>query len=182
MSCTHTAAVSRQPTPARDGDENTEPGSDGTTTSNASAGSPPKRSGCASGSIIAAKSQNVHGHPWVSTSGSGAGPEPRSWSACTVTPSISTAHVRPPVHRRLVLAPVVPVAPVRDELAEVRAGHAVAPVVDPGGLVGPDRRCAGVRRAAARRSSVMWIRYGSTVTTNSLTLLDLTPLTAGVDS
>src|SRR5262249_46037287 len=36
-----------------------------------------------------AKSQNVHGHPCVRTSGNGAGPEPRSWRACTVTPSIS---------------------------------------------------------------------------------------------
>ena len=89
MSCTQMPAVSRHPTPGLAGDENTDPGSDGTITSNASAGSPSKRSGCASGSITFAKSQNVHGHPWVSTSGSGAGPEPRSWSACTVTPSIS---------------------------------------------------------------------------------------------
>ena len=73
-----------------DGDENTEPGSEGTTTSNASAGSPPKRSGCASGSIIVGEVPERPRPAVGEHERKRRGPEPRSCSACTVTPSIST--------------------------------------------------------------------------------------------
>ena len=49
------------------------------------------------------------------------------------------AHVRPLVHRCFVRAPVVPVIPVRDELAQVRAGNAIRPVIGPRCFVGPHR-------------------------------------------
>ena len=45
------------------GVENPNPGSDGTITSNASAGSPPYDAGSASGSITFDQCQNVHGQP-----------------------------------------------------------------------------------------------------------------------
>jgi hypothetical protein len=60
------------------------PGSDGTTTSKASAGSPPCAAGSASGPMTAWYSQNVHGQPWVKTIGIGGGPprtpRPRTWT------------------------------------------------------------------------------------------------------
>ena len=54
------------------GVEKPKPGSEGTTTSKASAGSPPNAAGSASGRITLCRSQKVHGHPCVSTMGSGA--------------------------------------------------------------------------------------------------------------
>ena len=83
-------AVSRHPMPGRAGDEKMDPGNDGTITSNPSAGSPPKRSGCASGSITLEKSQNVHGQPWVRISGVGFAPVPGRRMKWTGTPSTST--------------------------------------------------------------------------------------------
>ena len=47
----------------RVGVEKPNPGSDGTITSNASAGSPPYDAGSASGSITFDQCQNVHGQP-----------------------------------------------------------------------------------------------------------------------
>ena len=61
------------------GTEKPKPGSDGTTTSNASAGSPPNAAGSVSGPITLWKSQNVQGQPCDRISGTGAGPFPRSW-------------------------------------------------------------------------------------------------------
>ena len=77
ISRTQRAAVDRTVTPVRSsGVEKAYPGSDGTTTSNASAGSAPHEAGSANASMVSAKSQKVHGQPWVSTSGKGSGPAP----------------------------------------------------------------------------------------------------------
>lgn len=66
------------------------PGSDGTITSNASAGSPPDAPGSASGSITLDQCQNVHGQPWVRISGTGRGPRPGLRMKCTGTPATVT--------------------------------------------------------------------------------------------
>ena len=71
------------------GVEKPKPGSEGTTTSKASAGSPPWAAGSLSGPITLWKSQNVHGQPWVRISGSGSGPAPGARTKCTGTPSRS---------------------------------------------------------------------------------------------
>src|ERR1700734_1426563 len=63
------------------------PGSDGTMTSNASAGSPPNAAGSASGSITFDQCQNVHGQPGVRRSGRGWGPQPGLRMKCTGTPA-----------------------------------------------------------------------------------------------
>jgi hypothetical protein len=72
------------------GAENPKPGSDGTITSNASAGSPPYAAGSASRSITFDQCQNVHGQPWLRISGTGRGPTPGLRRKCTGTPSTST--------------------------------------------------------------------------------------------
>ena len=59
--------------------ENPKPGSDGTTTSKESAGSPPKRAGSASRGTTFIISRKEPGQPWVRTSGMGLGPVPRAW-------------------------------------------------------------------------------------------------------
>ena len=66
------------------------PGSDGTMTSNASAGSPPNAAGSASGSTTFDQCQNVHGQPWVRISGTGRGPRPDLRMKCTGTPATRT--------------------------------------------------------------------------------------------
>ena len=60
--------------PAGSGAENPKPGSDGMTTSNASAGSAPCATGSVSGPIKGRNSKNELAHPRVSTSGTGAAP------------------------------------------------------------------------------------------------------------
>src|SRR6516164_3424452 len=73
------SAVVHQFTPGRvTGVEKTYPGREGTTTSNASLGSPPNDSGSDNGRMTALKSQKVHGHPWLRINGNGLGPTPRS--------------------------------------------------------------------------------------------------------
>ena len=80
MRVLHSSAMAPGCMPVRrSGEEKPKPGSDGTTTSNASAGSPPYAAGSASGPMTLRKSQNVHGHPCVRISGIGAGPVPRTW-------------------------------------------------------------------------------------------------------
>ena len=59
------------------------PGSDGTTTSNASSVRPPYRSGSVRRGISSSISKTEPGHPWVTISGSGRGPRPRSWMKWT---------------------------------------------------------------------------------------------------
>ena len=72
------------------GDENPNPGSDGTTTSKASAGSPPWAAGSDRGPMTLWKSQNVQGQPCVRTIGIGAGPRPRSCRKWIGMPSMVT--------------------------------------------------------------------------------------------
>ena len=67
--------------------EKPKPGSEGATTSKASAGSPPKRSGWASGPMISRNSTTDPGQPWEMMSGVGAGPLPRSWMKWRSMPS-----------------------------------------------------------------------------------------------
>ena len=75
MSCAHACATrNRLPQPGwRTGVENPYPGSEGTTTWNASAGSPPCEPGSASGPITRRNSTGELGQPWVSSSGSAPG-------------------------------------------------------------------------------------------------------------
>jgi hypothetical protein len=73
--------VARTATPVFvNGPDNGYPGSAGTITSKASAGSPPYAPGSLSGPITWWKSQNVHGQPCVSTSGSAFGDGLRAWT------------------------------------------------------------------------------------------------------
>ena len=60
--------------------EKPKPGSDGAITSNASSSLPPKRSGCANGSMIPSNSEIEPGQPWLTSSGRGSGPLPFSWT------------------------------------------------------------------------------------------------------
>jgi hypothetical protein len=79
MSSTHIAAISTKPTPhVVSGDENAVPGNDGITRSNGmwSPASPPPMRRCAT----PRQSSNVHGHPWVSTSGTASGRVLRKWT------------------------------------------------------------------------------------------------------
>ena len=55
-------------------------------TSKASSMLPPKRSGCASGSMMFMNSTTEPGQPCVMSSGMGAGPLPFSWMKCISTP------------------------------------------------------------------------------------------------
>jgi hypothetical protein len=55
------------------GVEHPNPGTEGTITSNTSAGSPPWTPGSASRSMTLDQCQNVHGQPWVQISGTGSG-------------------------------------------------------------------------------------------------------------
>ena len=71
------------------GVENPKPGSDGTITSNASAGSPPEAAGSASASMTLDQCQNVHGQPWLRMSGTGSGPAPGLRMKWTGTPPTS---------------------------------------------------------------------------------------------
>ena len=85
---------SGQPMPARgSGVEKVKPGSEGTTTSKASAGSPPNAAGSASGRMTLWKSQKVQGQPWFNMIGSGFGPPgtplPGSWMKWIGTPSMT---------------------------------------------------------------------------------------------
>lgn len=67
--------------PGRDGGgEKPKPGSDGITTSNASAASPPNRLGWVNMGRICSNSRNDPGQPWIRTSGMGAVPSPRAWT------------------------------------------------------------------------------------------------------
>ncbi len=90
MSPTQRSAVRHQLIPVRSrGVESPKPGREGTTTSKASAGSPPWAAGSASGPITFSKSQKVQGQPWVRISGRGAGPTPSFFRKWIGTPSIS---------------------------------------------------------------------------------------------
>src|SRR5215472_5967038 len=72
------------------GVEKPKPGSEGTMTSNASAGSPPNAPGSASGSMTLDQCQKVHGQPCVKMRGMGLGPTPGLRMKCTGTPSTYT--------------------------------------------------------------------------------------------
>ena len=69
------------------GSENPYPGSEATTTWNASSARPPFAAGSASNCARLRCSVNELGQPWVSTIGSGCGPWPRTWTKCTRNPS-----------------------------------------------------------------------------------------------
>ncbi len=80
MSFTQSPEVRQKFTPGlRSGVEKPYPGKDGTTTSNASAGSPPYAPGSLSGPITFRYSQNVQGQPCERIRGLGFGPLPRTW-------------------------------------------------------------------------------------------------------
>ncbi len=72
------------------GEEKPKPGREGTTTSKASAGSPPKAVGSARGSTTLDQCQKVQGQPWVRMSGTGAGPVPGLRMKWTGTPFTRT--------------------------------------------------------------------------------------------
>ena len=98
MSVAQRSAVRWQFTPvAARGLDHPNPGSDGTTTSNASSGSPPDAPGSVRGPITSWNSQNVHGHPCVQTSGIGAGPLPRAWTKWIGMPSSVTRKLGNPL-------------------------------------------------------------------------------------
>lgn len=74
----HIMAISRELVPASDGaGEKPYRGKEGTTTWNASSGSPPCAPGSASNGMICSISMNDRGQPWVRMSGNGDGPLPR---------------------------------------------------------------------------------------------------------
>jgi hypothetical protein len=60
-------------------EENPKPGNDGTTTSNASSGDPPKLAGPLNGPTASINSKDEPGQPWVRISGNGFGPRPFTW-------------------------------------------------------------------------------------------------------
>ena len=76
------------PRPGRS--EKPKPGTDGTITSNASAGSPPCAPGSARSGISASISTKELGQPWVMSSGIGAGPGPAAAQVDQVEPMPST--------------------------------------------------------------------------------------------
>ena len=63
--------------------ENPKPGSEGATTWNASAASPPCRVGSVSGSITLWNSTIDPGQPWVISSGIASGCGERTWTKCS---------------------------------------------------------------------------------------------------
>jgi hypothetical protein len=69
--------------------EKPNPGTDGTITSKLSAGSAPWRPGSVSSGISSSISVKELGHPWVTRSGIGAGPRPRSRMKWMPSPSTS---------------------------------------------------------------------------------------------
>jgi len=72
---------------SRVGPEKAKPGSDGATTWNASAGSPPCERGSVSGPRMFRKSNTVLGHPWVMISGVASGSGERACRKWMVWPS-----------------------------------------------------------------------------------------------
>ena len=76
MSATQSSAVRTTSVPAAGSAEKPKPGIDGTTTSKASAATPPLASGSLSARTAGSISQNVPGQPWVITNGSGEAPRP----------------------------------------------------------------------------------------------------------
>ena len=70
------------------GPENAYPGTDGITTSNASAASPPCRVGSVSGPIRSRNSTDVEGQPWVRMIGSASGAGERTWKKWMFWPSM----------------------------------------------------------------------------------------------
>ncbi len=90
MSRAHMRATFPRWTPVwRVGPENAYPGSDGSTTSNASAASPPCATGSVSGPMTARNSTNEPGHPCVITIGLASGSGDRAWTKWIRSPSIS---------------------------------------------------------------------------------------------
>src|SRR5215469_3663600 len=87
--CHNSATCSWTRPPGGGGPEKPKPGREGSTTLNASRGSPPCAAGSVSSGSSARYSRNELGQPCVSTSGSGSGPVPGACTRCTVTPSIS---------------------------------------------------------------------------------------------
>ena len=73
------------PRPGRS--EKPKPGTEGTITSKASAGSPPCAPGSARSGISASISTKELGQPWVMSRGIGAGPRPRWWITWMPRPS-----------------------------------------------------------------------------------------------
>ena len=71
------------------GPENPKPGSDGTTTSKASAASPPWPAGSVSGATRSRYSRKVLGQPWVKISGMASGSAERTCRKWIGWPSIS---------------------------------------------------------------------------------------------
>ena len=91
MSVAHASATRRGPQPRSCGRarRTRSPGSTGTTTWNASAGSPPWARGSDSGPMISRNSTTEPGQPWVTISGSASGSGERAWMKCTRVPSTS---------------------------------------------------------------------------------------------
>src|SRR5215831_4223088 len=93
--CHRPATASAVRPSAGGGPEKPKPGSDGATTVNASPGAPPCAPGSVSSGTSSRYSQNEPGQPWVSSSGSGAGPRPRwctRWIACPPTTARACAN------------------------------------------------------------------------------------------
>ncbi len=90
ISLCHSSATALPVSPPAGGEaENPKPGSDGTTTVNASAGSAPWRAGSVRRGRRSRYSQNELGHPWVSSSGKGSEPLPKAWTTWSCWPSTS---------------------------------------------------------------------------------------------
>ena len=88
----HLGDLARRPTRCRAGlPENPNPGSDGATTWNASAASPPNAVGSVSGSMTLWNSTIDPGQPWVMISGMASGCGERTWTKCRSRSSIDGA-------------------------------------------------------------------------------------------
>ena len=105
------------------------PGSEGTTTSKASAGSPPWAAGSARGPITSWKSQKVQGPAVGEHQGQGRGAHAAGVQEVDGMVVHHGPEVGPGLHGGFLLAPVEVLAPVAHQLPEVVRVHPVAPVV-----------------------------------------------------
>ena len=96
------------------------------------------RAGSVSGPMIFVNSATEPGQPCVMTSGSGFGPLPRAWMKWMPSPPTAARNCGNAFSARLGGAPVVAVAPVGDQLAQVGEVGAVVPA-RAGDLVGKAR-------------------------------------------
>ena len=141
MSSANTSAILPTPHPVVPGlPEKPNPGSDGATTWNASAASPPNLVGSVNGSMILWNSTIEPGQPWVMISGNGVLVGRANVDEVQVEVVDHGRELREPVQGRLPRPPVVAVRPVLAHVLDVRQRRALRPVLDELPLR-PARRC-----------------------------------------